>query len=329
MTEAEFEARHAVEWEALARAIEPPKPKKEHQPGGLPAHEVPRHFRNLVAHLALARDRQYRTSLIDRLHAQVLAAHLAVHGARAEGRGGALSRFRDFAVAGFPSEARRQWRYLMVAAVAFFGPFLGGIAVLQFYPDFVHYLVSPEELARIQTMYAPGAKRFGAARDADTDMMMFGYYIANNVRIDFQAVAGGIFFGLGTLAALLFNGIFLGAIAGHLTQVGYGENFWGFVSGHSAPELLGLVYAGAAGLMIGHALVAPGRHTRAEALRLKGPSAAAMLYGAASMTVVAAFIEAFWSSRVGIPFAIKVGFGTLLAVIFFAYLAFAGRNRAA
>jgi uncharacterized membrane protein SpoIIM required for sporulation len=282
-----------------------------------------------VAHLALARDRQYRTSLIDRLHAQVIAAHLAVHGARAEKRGGAFAQFREFVTSVFPAEARRQWRYLLVAAIAFFGPFLGGIIVLQFFPDFVFYLVSPEQLAQMQSMYAPGNMRFGSAREADTDMMMFGHYIANNVRIDFQVVAGGAFFGLGTLAALLFNGIFLGAVAGYLTQIGYGETFWGFVAGHSAPELLGLVYAGGAGFMIGHALIAPGRLTRAEALRRSGIPAGRMLYGAALMTVLAAFIEAFWSSRTSLPFSIKIGFGATLAFLFFIYLAFAGRNRAA
>jgi uncharacterized membrane protein SpoIIM required for sporulation len=328
MNEAEFEARHARDWEALDRAIENDKRRKADAPQ-VPAHEVPRRFRTLVSHLALARDRQYRTSLIDRLHARVLAAHLAVHGARAERRGGALAQLRDFIVSGFPAEARRQWPYLLVAAIAFFGPFLGGILVLQFYPDFVHYLVGPEALAQIQSMYAPGAKRYGAARGADTDLMMFGHYIANNVRIDFQCVAGGIFFGLGTLAALVGNGTFLGAIAGHLTQVGYGENFWGFVSGHSAPELLGLVYAGGAGLLIGHALVAPGRLTRAEALRVRGAPAARLLYGAALMTVVAAFIEAFWSSRTSIPFEIKIAAGVALAVLFALYLTFAGRARAA
>jgi uncharacterized membrane protein SpoIIM required for sporulation len=332
MNEADFEARHARGWEALDHTVARERRKKGKDgvvpPPPLPAHEVPREFRRLVAHLALARDRQYRTSLIDRLHQRVLAAHLAVHGARAERRGGALSQLRDFIVSGFPAEARRQWPFLLVAAIAFFGPFLGGIVALQFFPDFVHYILDPESLARVQSMYAPGAARYGAAREADTDMMMFGHYIANNVRIDFQSVAGGVFFGLGTLAALIFNGVFLGAVAGHLTQIGYGENFWGFVAGHSAPELLGLVYAGGAGLLIGHALVAPGRRTRAEALRVNGVPAARLLYGAALMTVVAAFIEAFWSSRTQVPFEVKIAFGATLALVFALYLAFGGRQRA-
>ena len=324
MNEIEFEARHEAEWDALATALGKP-PKGDRAPEV--AKEVPRRFRRLVAQLALARDRQYRTSLIDRLHALVISAHLAVHGARAQRGHGALAGLWHFFLEDFPAEARRQWPFLLAASLAFFGPFLGGIIAIQFFPDFVYYLVSPDTLAKMQSMYAPGAARFGAGREADTDMMMFGFYIANNVRIDLQCLAGGIFFGLGTLAVLIGNGVFLGAVAGHLTQVGYGENFWGFVAGHSAPELFALVLAGAAGLLIGHALVAPGRRTRGAALRASGRPAAVLLYGAALMTVCAAVIEAFWSSRVLVPFEAKLAFGAAMGAVILILIAFGGRRR--
>ena len=92
---------------------------------------------------------------------------------------------------------------------------------------------------------------------------MLAFYIYNNVRIDFQCFAGGLLFGVGSIFFLVYNGLHIGAVAGHLTRVGYGETFWGFVAGHSSFELLGAVLAGAAGLRIGYALVAPGRaHAR-------------------------------------------------------------------
>ena len=326
MNEPEFESAHAAEWAALAAALE--RQRKDAPKKAAPAAEVPRLFRRVVAQLALARDRQYRTSLIDRLHALVVSAHLSVHGARANRGHGTFASLWRFIFETFPREVRREWPFVLAAGLAFFLPMLGILAAVQWHPDFVYYLVSPETLARVQSMYAPGNARLGAGREADTDLAMFGFYIMNNVRIDLQCLAGGMFFGLGSLGVLLGNGVFLGAISGHLTQIGYGENFWGFVAGHSAPELLGLVYAGGAGLLIGHALVAPGRRTRAEALRLNGVPAARLLYGAALMTVVAAFIEAFWSSRTQLPFEVKIGFGVALALVFALYLGFGGRSRA-
>jgi uncharacterized membrane protein SpoIIM required for sporulation len=321
MNEIEFEERHEAGWRALGAALA--KPGAE---ATVPAREVPRRFRGLVAQLALARDRQYRTSLIDRLHALVLEGHLAVHAARVGRRFRNVRALWQWLAADFPAHVRTQGRFVLAAALAFFVPFLGAIAAIQWFPDFVYYLVSPETLARVQSMYAPGNARFGAGREAENDMMMFGFYIANNVRIDLQCLAGGILFGLGSLAALIGNGVFLGAIAGHLTEVGYGENFWGFVSGHSAFELVGLVLSGAAGLRIGHALVAPGRKRRAAALRDAGIDAAMLLTGAALLTVGAAFIEAFWSSRVAIPFGVKIAFGAILGVMTVVYLAFGGRS---
>ena len=322
MNEPTFETAHDAEWSALAAALD-----KKKNDAAAPAAEVPRRFRRAVAQLALARDRQYRTSLLDRLHGLVMSAHLAIHGARARRGHGTFSALWDFLIAKFPSEVRREWPFVLASAAAFFGPMLSIIAAIQWQPDFVYYLVSPETLAQVQSMYAPGNTRLGAGREADTDLAMFGFYIFNNVRIDLQCLAGGIFFGVGSLFYLIGNGVFIGAIAGHLTQVGYGENFWGFVAGHSAPELVGLVLAGAAGLRIGHALVAPGRLTRGAALRAAGRPAAVLVYGAAMLTVAAALVEAFWSSRVSIPFEVKLAFGAAAGVIVFSLLAFGGRSR--
>jgi len=51
-------------------------------------------------------------------------------------------------------------------------------------------------------------------------------------------------------------------VAGHLTQKGYTDTFWPFVSGHSALELTAATIAGAAGLMLGRAVINPQNHTR-------------------------------------------------------------------
>jgi uncharacterized membrane protein SpoIIM required for sporulation len=325
MNQIEFESQHEAEWSRLAHALGPSK-KSVPEPG-MSAAEVPALFRRLAAELAIARDRQYRTSLLDRLHALVVAAHFAVHGARIRRRGGMIADVLSFFLRQFPAEVRRQWPFVTVAAVTFFLPSVAGFLALQWFPDFVYYLVSPDRLSQIQAMYSDDSMRLGAERGADSDIQMFGFYIFNNVRIDLQCLAGGVFFGLGTLAVLLSNGIFFGAISGHLTQVGLGHNFWGFVVGHAAPELLGMTLASAAGLMIGYALVAPGRKTRIAALKERARPAAVMLYGAALMTACAAVIEAFWSSRVDLPLELKLIVGTVVAVLTIAFLALGGRER--
>ena len=65
--------------------------------------------------------------------------------------------------------------------------------------------------------------------------------------------------------------------------------------------------SGAAGLRIGHALLAPGRLTRRQSLVLATRDSAVLLYGVTAMLLVAAAVEAFWSSATWLPAAVKYG----------------------
>ena len=109
----------------------------------------------------------------------------------------------------------------------------------------------------MEAMYDPSNRRIGM-RDADDNVAMFAFYIWNNVKIGFQTFAGGLAFGLGSIFFLVFNGVTIGAVAAHVTNVGFGATFWSFVSGHSAMELTAIALSGAAGLRLGGAVIAPG-----------------------------------------------------------------------
>jgi uncharacterized membrane protein SpoIIM required for sporulation len=159
-------------------------------------------------------------------------------------------------------------------------------------------------------------------------MLMFGYYIWNNVRIGFQTFAGGMLAGVGSAFFLGSNGVIIGAVAGYLTQVGYGETFWSFVAGHSSLELVAIVLSGAAGFRLGLAIVSPGNASRKAALVAAARPAVRLMYGAAVMFFGAAFVEAFWSPTTDFPFTLKIAVGISGWVILLGYLVFAGRGRA-
>ena len=145
-------------------------------------------------------------------------------------------------------------------------------------------------------MYSPAGGPIGRVRSAGTDWIMFGYYIRNNIGVAFQCFAAGLFAGVGTLFFLAYNAAFGGAIAGYLTQRGLGSTFYSFIATHSAFELTAIVLAGGAGLKIGHSLLAPGRRSRTAALVVAAQESAVILYGVTVMLVIAAAVEAFWSS---------------------------------
>jgi uncharacterized membrane protein SpoIIM required for sporulation len=329
MRQTVFEARQRPDWlrfEAWLDRHERLSTRKraEAAADALPDVEVPQAYRRICQHLALARDREYSPDLVDRLNRLALRGHHLLYGAR--GRRGA--RALEFLAAGFPRLVREERTLVIAAACLFFAPFFLLVFALQSFPDFVYYLLPPDALAKFQEMYNPANTRLGM-RDADDNVAMFGYYIWNNVKIGFQTFAGGIAFGLGSVFYLVSNGVLIGAIAGYLTQIGYGTTFWSFVSGHSAMELVAIVLSGAAGLRLGGALVAPGQRSRKAALVAAAQPAVRLMYGAAGMFLVAAFLEAFWSPLTAFPPLTKYLVGTVLWGVVIGYFLFAGRDRAA
>ncbi len=167
--------------------------------------------------------------------------------------------------------------------------------------ELIYSLTDGESVARLESMYDPTNRKPGrdAWRQSDTDFAMFGFYVMNNVGIAFRTFALGLVVGVGSLFILVFNGLMIGAAAGHLTTLGYGETFWPFVSGHAALELTAIAISGAAGLLLASALLAPGQRRRRDALRENAREAVKLVNGALIMLVLAALVEAFWSAETG------------------------------
>ena len=115
-------------------------------------------------------------------------------------------------------------------------------------------------------------------------------------------------------------------LAGYLTERGLSATFYSFVATHSAFELTAIVLSGAAGLRIGHALLAPGRLTRLQALVQATRDSAVLLYGVTAMLLVAAAVEAFWSSATWLPPAVKYGVAGVCWTAVLGYFTFQGRR---
>jgi uncharacterized membrane protein SpoIIM required for sporulation len=174
-------------------------------------------------------------------------------------------------------------------------------------------------------MYDPESERHLRPVDSESRFEMFGFYIANNVGIGFRVFAGGVFFGIGSVAILLHNGVFLGAAAGHVVNKGFASTFFPFVSGHSALELGAVVLLAVAGLRLGWSLVAAGGLSRGDSLRRAARECIALVPGGGAMLVLAAVVEAFWSP-LPLPPPIKYWAGAAAALALGAYLAWSGRG---
>lgn len=316
MKQALFEARHQPLWDALEQWLDPAS--KQRRPAQ--ADRFAPQYRQLCQHLALARRRGYSPQLVNRLQTLVEQGHSELYRA-APVRWGQLP---AQLLAGFPRTVRRHWRSMLVAALLFWGPLLAALVLLQFRPELAERVIDAASLAKIERMYDPSAERLG--RDAGSDWMMFGHYILNNVSIGLRTFAGGLVLGIGAMAIVLFNGVYIGTVAGHLTANGYGGPFWQFVSGHSALELTAIVIAGGAGLQLGMRVLVPGRLSRRQALVAGGRDGAMLMLGVVVMLLGAAFVEAFWSARVSVPPMVKYSVGVLWWLLVLAWLVLGGRG---
>jgi uncharacterized membrane protein SpoIIM required for sporulation len=285
--------------------------------------DFPHIYRQICHHFALANSRMYSPILVERLNKLVVRGHQSLYNTRTH-------MWRDifaYFSGGFPALVRKEWRLVAIAGALFYLPFFAMIIAIQFNPDLIYSLMGSADLANIEDMYNPETHdRIGRERGSDSDLLMFGHYIKNNTGIGFKEFAGGLTFGIGTLVFTLFNGIFIGAVFGHLTHIGYTDTLYGFVVGHSSFELNAIVLSAAAGFMLTRALVMPGRKSRKRALIDDGKSAVTLMYGVAAMFIIAAFIEAFWSSMV-LPVAIKYVVGAILWALVAFYFIFVGRNK--
>ena len=326
MRQEHFIVRHEAEWLAFeqwldARAARPRRARADRSWRGLADDDVPAAYRRVCQQLGLARRRGYSPQLVARLQELMQRGHAVMYRPPLP----RWQRMFEFFLADMPrlvrAEAGVMWASLALFAIPLVVAFVG----VQVKPELIHTVMGAQQVAEMEAMYDPEAARLGRA--AESDLMMFGHYIFNNISIGLRTFASGLLAGVGPVLTLAFNGVIIGGVAGHLQAAGHGEPFWRFVAGHAAFELSAIVIAGGAGLRLSLDLIAPGRRRRVDALVEGGRRGARLCLGVFVMLVAAAFIEAFWSSIGWIPAWGKYSVGGALWVLVIAWLWFGGSDR--
>ncbi|RLU03026.1 MAG: stage II sporulation protein M [Ketobacter sp.] len=280
-------------------------------------------YRQVCHHLALAQERQYSPYLIDRLNQLALRGHQQLYRSHTN----ILYNIVYFILVGFPAAVRREIVFVSIAGGLFFGSLLLMAVLTYFNPSLVYSVYPEENVMDFTEMYDPASKaRMEQSRTAADDFTMFGFYIKNNIGIGFQTFASGFLLGAGAIFNLLFNGIAIGAVMGYLTELGYTDTFFPFVIGHGAFELTGIAIAGAAGLKLGYGLLCPGRLSRKQSLIQAAREAMPLVYGVFFMLLIAAFIEAFWSSSSYLSITAKYTAGASFWLLVLSYFALGARR---
>ena len=314
MNQEHFERRYRDEWISFDNTLDRLDRKRELSS----LEDFPHVYRRLSKQLALARDRQYSVHLVNELNALVLRAHRYLYKSKKVTLYGIMRVFTH----DFPQAVRRDARLFWLSTLLFYGPLLAMIWAIHINPELAYSIIPPEQAASYEQMYNSPTSEDRTAAD---DVMMFGYYIQHNVGIAFRTFGSGLLFGVGAIITVLFNGVAIGAVAGYIVHLGFGDTFFRFVCGHASFELTAIVLAGMAGMKLGFALLIPGGKTRRQKLTETAHALLPVVYGMAVMLFIAAFIEAFWSPRTltaGIKYGVSGFFWLLLTV----YFLFSGRT---
>jgi uncharacterized membrane protein SpoIIM required for sporulation len=289
-------ARQAARWEAFDRLA------TRASRDGLDSFAAPElpdfaaRYREIAADLARARTYRAGPAVQQRLERLVAAGHNALY---RDDRHTA-ARLWNVVARECPAAVVQARRYVLVAFLTFMAPALAGFVLLRERPALATELLPDVLLDRAEA----GAARQQSGRgfvDVETAVRpaVASQIITNNIGVAFFCFAGGIFAGVGSLVLLAYNGLSIGATSAHFANSGLLGYLWTFIVGHGALELFAIWVAGAAGFLLGRALVAPGDLARGEALVLEGRVAIRMIGAVIVLLLLAGTIEGFVSTSGG------------------------------
>jgi uncharacterized membrane protein SpoIIM required for sporulation len=214
-----------------------------------------------------------------------------------------------------PAAFRRERLAIAVAAAAFLlGTLFGSLAVLvdpangeRLVPS-SFFTESPRE--RVEKIER-GEERIANVEDA----LLFGASLyTHNIRVSFLAFALGALTIVLGLVLLFYNGVILGAIGTMYILDDVTLFFFAWVGPHGALEIPAILFGGAAGLIVGRALLMPGSLSRGASLRRVLPSVWRIVIGAALTLICAGIIEGSFSqfSSKTVPYSLKIAVALLL-----------------
>ncbi len=222
----------------------------------------------------------------------------------------------------FPAAVWYIRRYIAVAALCFFGPWLV-IGVWASVDPEVMEAIAPAE-TRSEYVNEQFEAYYQGGRSGG-----FAFAVTfNNIRVAFLAWSLGVTAGLGTVAILVYNGIGIGGAWAAFIAEGQQAKFWSLIAPHGLGELAAIVVAGGAGLAVGWALIDPGEQTRGAAFSEAARRSISIVIGLMALFLAAGMIEGFITGRAW-PAALRISFGVVTLGAFCAYWGLLGSRAVA
>ena len=266
-------------------------------------------YNQVANHLAYSRTFYGETQTSEYLNRLAGNAHAVIYTKTVLRPGAALS----FLGKGFPKLFRQEIRFFIVALLAFF---IAGLIA------FIYVSIDGRNaLAFVDEFTLMNLREEGSYDDFTASMASLnGSYIgSNNIFVCLQAFAGGLTLGIYTLYMLIQNGIIIGVLGAVYASKGSSAFFWSLILPHGVTELFSIFLSGAAGFMIGMAIIRPGKLTRKTALVEAGKKSLKLMIMAVLFLIPSALIESFFTP-LDLPYWSKFVFSIGMFVLLTLYL---------
>ncbi len=148
---------------------------------------------------------------------------------------------------------------------------------------------------------------------------MFFAITFNNVRVSFMAFALGILLSIGTVFALFQNGVMLGSFQYFFYAKGLLLTSVLSIWIHGTIEIISIIIAGGAGMIMGNSLLFPGTYPRMLSLQKGALTGAKVILGLVPLFIIAGFLESFVTRLTHWPDFVKAAIilGSLAFMIYY------------
>ncbi len=227
---------------------------------------------------------------------------------------GRLLRFWKFELPLLFYQYRRQIGYALIFFVI--SSSIGAISAK--YDDTFIRLILGDSYVNMTNENIAKGDPFGVYKQSD-EFSMFFRIAANNSWVTLLMVLSGALFSIGPVFYLLRNGIMLGAFEYYFFSKGLGAQSILVIWIHGTLEILSIIIAGGAGLVLGHGLLFPKTYTLLVAFKNSAKDAAKMGLGLIPIILLAAFFEGYITRHTEMPIwlSLSILIGSLAFMVWY------------
>jgi len=250
------------------------------------------------------------------LNSVALKFHQLIYKNKREKRGS----LKKFWVLDFPVLIFKYRKYLLYSFIIFMIASVIGIISAAQDNEFIR-LIMGDDYVNMTLENIKNNDPMAVYKESNQMPMFLGITI-NNIKVSFFAFILGIFISLGTVWIMFTNGIMLGSFHYFMYENGVLYKAVLAIWMHGTLEIFAIVFAGAAGLILGNSILFPNTYSRLNSFQKGMKDGLKIAAGLVPIFITAGFIEGFITRYTNIPDFFRIIFisGNVLFVIWYFFI---------